>query len=760
MQNRYIIPFIGSIVLINLIIFGGSIGFDFVNWDDYEYICDNRLIKNLSLHNIKEIFTSFYAGTYVPFVFLSFSFEYLLYGLAPFVYHTTNITFHIFNNILVFFLIFRLSNSFLVSAICALLFGVHPIHVESVVWVTARKDVLSAFFFLLSIIYYLFYNSKYCLSLLFFICALLSKPMVITLPFILILCDYYLYGSFYNKKYLLKKIPFFIISFIFAIITVISQHRGDAISHSQLISIFDNILIALKGVVFYLEKTILPINLSAFYPYPKVVSIVYPSFFLPLIILGGIIFFAYFSRKFTKKILFCSLFFIITLLPVLKLVPFGDVPVADRFMYIPSIGLFFMAGIAFNWIYHKQMRWNKPKKISIMLILFIVVASYSTLTIRRTAVWKDGESLWLDVIKQYPEVPQAHNNLGIIYKKKGMIEEAFAEFNKALSLSSKYIDVHNNIGLIYEEKLMLNEAINEYRKALGIDPDNIVSLNNLGNIYYKKGLLNKALFYNRKAMGIEPNCAETHNNLGNIYRKKGMFQKALDEYNRALKINPDFEKVYFNLGLMYEGKGLVEKAIAAYEKALKIDPDYTDALNNLGNIYNKKGGLDKAISVYKNLLKVNSKNAIAHYNLANIYQKKNSLNEAIIHYKRAIEINPDYAEAFNNLGNVYNKKGMLNKAIAKYKRAIEINRKYAEAYNNLGIIYHKKGMLKEALGAYKNALEIKQDLPHAHYNSSLIYYYIKDFKNASYHYKNAKKYGYGKNKKLEEILNSLTKKNK
>jgi len=204
-------------------------------------------------------------------------------------------------------------------------------------------------------------------------------------------------------------------------ITIISQQKVEAIRIFQITSMYENILIALKGIVFYLEKTILPMNLSAFYPYPKTVSITSPSFFLPLIIFSDIIFLIYFSRKFTKKIIFGNLFFMITILPVLKLIPFGDVPVADRFMYIPSIGLFFIAGIAFNWIYYKKMRWDKLKKISIVFILIMAVFSYSILTVRRNSVWKDGESLWLDVLKKYPEVARAHNNLGVFYyKKKGI----------------------------------------------------------------------------------------------------------------------------------------------------------------------------------------------------------------------------------------------------------------------------------------------------------------------------------------------------
>jgi tetratricopeptide (TPR) repeat protein len=411
--------------------------------------------------------------------------------------------------------------------------------------------------------------------------------MVITLPFLLILCDYYFYRSF-NKKYLLNKIPFFIISFIFVIITIISQHKGGAINTFQITSIYNNILIALKGIVFYLEKTILPINLSAFYPYPQTVSITSPSFSLPLIILSVIIFLVYFSRKFTKEIIFGSFFFIITILPVLKLISFGDVPVADRYMYIPSIGLFFMAGIAFKWIYYKKVRLDKLKKISIVLILFMVVVSYSILTIRRNSVWKDGESLWLDVLKKYPEVTQAHNNLGVVYdKKKGMTDEAIYEYKKALKINPNYVDSHYNLGLAYYKKGMTDEAISEYKKAIEIDPDFEEAYGNLGIAYGKKGMLDKEITLYKKVIEINPNDVLAHYRLSLAYSKKGMKDMAISGYKKAISINPNYAEAYYGIGFSYWKSGRYFLSAEYYYKA--------------GLLFLEQGNIEWALKAYESL---------------------------------------------------------------------------------------------------------------------------------------------------------------
>jgi Tfp pilus assembly protein PilF len=339
------------------------------------------------------------------------------------------------------------------------------------------------------------------------------------------------------------------------IITIISQHKGGAIRPYQLNSIYENILIALKGIVFYLEKTILPINLSTFYPYPKIISVASPSFFLPLIILSGIIFLVYFSRKFTKKIIFANFFFIITILPVLRLIPFGGQPVADRYMYIPSIGLFFMAGIAFNWIYHKKMRLDKLKKISIVLILIMAVVFYSILTIRRNSVWKDGESLWLDVLKKYPELSQAHNNLGYFYESKGMLDKAISEFKKSIKISHNS-KAYNGLGIAYGKKGMIDEAIAELKKAIKINPNFEKAYGNLGIAYGKKGMLDKEITLYKKVIEINPNDVLAHYRLGLAYCKKKMEYAGADHLYKA--------------GLLFLKQGNRDQALNIYKGLKRI----------------------------------------------------------------------------------------------------------------------------------------------------------------------------------------------
>jgi hypothetical protein len=474
----------------------------------------NNLIKELSWENTKVIFGSFHKEFFSqPMVLLSFSLEYRFFQEAPFIYHLTNLTLHILNSLLVFFLLYLFSKKVLVALVAALLFGVHPLHVESVAWVAERKDMLSTFFFLSSLLSYVFYRRKaaagwYCLSIFLFILALFSKPIVVTLPVVMFLCDY-LEGRRFDRAAVLEKLPFFALSAIFGLITI-SIHKATTTPVSMSATfIIERAFIVCYSIVFYLKKTIAPVNLSAIYSYPEEITILSPAFFIPPILVMAMAAMVIYTRRHTRGIVFCALFFIITILPTLQIVPFptSETIVADRYTYIPSIGLFFLAGLALHELYFSEGPFEVLRKVSLVIISGILVSILVVITYQRNDVWQDSETLWKDTIKKSHQ-PTPHYNLGIAYMEKGRIDEAIEEYKAALRLDSHSARAHNNLGVAYYKLGRLDDAIRELETALELEPQFADAHYNLGIAFGDKGDHERAYIEIKKAMSLSEKFME------------------------------------------------------------------------------------------------------------------------------------------------------------------------------------------------------------------------------------------------------------
>ena len=345
----------------------------------------------------------------------------------------------------------------------------------------------------------------------------------------------FLAGSF-NKKTVLEKVPFFFVSCLFGLVNFFLHHSTGAIISNRFSSPFENILIACRGVIFYLTKILLPVNLSAHYPYPKVIGILSPELFLSSLLLLILAIAVYLSKRWTRKVIFGSLFFIITLLPVLELVPLGSTFVADRYMYIPSIGLFYMAGLFFYNVFSWKTPFERVKKVSIVVFLGIIVSAFSVLTYERNNVWYDSETLWKSVIDSYPENTIAHSNLGAHYEKKGLVKLAVKKYREALAVDPKFVKAYYNLGNIYSRKGLLDKAIVEYKKALAIDPKYVGVLNGLGVAYGRKGMVDMAIREYEKIIKVDPTYAEAYYNLSVAYYTKGDRTLAFKYYSRTKEL--------------------------------------------------------------------------------------------------------------------------------------------------------------------------------------------------------------------------------
>jgi tetratricopeptide (TPR) repeat protein len=511
-----------------------------------------------------------------------------------------------------------LSGKELIGFIVALLFGIHPLHVESVVWISERKDVLYAFFFLSSLICYLLYlrerytKSYYSLALLFFILSLFSKSMAVTLPLVLFLFDMLFHHPF-NRRTLFEKVPFFALAVTFGIITLFSQ--STSIRHD--ISFLKSPFIASYGLVFYLTKLVLPINLSCIYPYPEGVSYIPPWRLLGsgvTVILGILcIIFLGKKMKYRDTLLFGCLFFLITILPVLQILPVGQAIAADRYTYIPLIGIFFIIGRGISYLYENKIQHSLNLKTFSSALFIGIFIVFSILTWERCHVWRNSITLWSDVIKKYPNSSTAYNNRGGAYLAKKEYQNALYDFTQAIKITPNYAQAHNNLCYTYR-MLSKNE---------------------------------KAIVHCKKAIEIDPILVESYANLGNIYASTGKYEEAIMMYKKAIEKKIDF-RVYNDLCTVYRTTGRYKDGIESCLKAIMIRPDFSEAHHNLADIYMSTGKYNDAIELYKKTLEINPDLASAHNNLAVTYYYTKQYNLFVYHLNRAIElghkVHPEFLE--------------------------------------------------------------------------------------------------------------------
>lgn len=566
--RKRIIVSILIVLCITFIAFLPSLHNSFVNWDDDIYVYSNNLIKSLSWNNVTYLFTSWFNYyLYHPLTLVSLAVDYHFFKLNPQGYHVTNLVLHLLNCVLVFWFILLLAESvkrraessvhslsanlypLTAAFITALLFGIHPLRVESVAWVAERKDVLYTFFFLGSLISYVYFVAGkwkyYGLSLGLFVLSIISKPTAISLPVILVLIDYFNERKF-SKNTVIEKIPFFVVSIIIGIVTIVAQNSGK--SNYLSFTVFENILISFNGFLMYLTKTVFPVNLSCVYPYPDKVENMFPlifyiSPFIVMILVGIVLS----SIKYTRKIVWGSLFFLFTIGPVLKYLPIGEGMIAERYTYVPLIGLFYLMSEGIVWINQNfKIKNQKLRNILFLVVLGLIIGTLSVLTWQRCKVWENGFTLWSDVIKNYPEYSKAYNNRGNIYLSRNEYDNAITDYNRALELNQNYAKVFNNRGNAYRRKKEYGKAVSDYNRALELDP----------------------------------NCEEAYNNRGNVYLIKEEYDKALADYNKALSLDPNITQIYYNRGIIY-----------------LINKDYTKAQADIKKFKESGGEVDPKILI-------------------------------------------------------------------------------------------------------------------------------------------------------------------
>ena len=574
--HKRIIPLLCAVLisLCTIIVYLPALKNQFV-WDDFTYVTQNSLIVSLDSNSFYKMLTAFYASNWHPLTWASHALDYALWHLDPFGHHLTNVILHGINTFIVFFLVLRivaiagkpqdtssknsnprlpLVHRLIVAGVTGLLFGIHPLHVESVAWVAERKDLLCAFFVLLSIFSYLTFTSSvtarqrllwFSICLFLFICALMSKPMAVTLPIIVLLLDIYplrrlRHLSTSAVAIVWEKIPFFLFSTASAVITIKAQRAGEALVSLEQWDVSARLLNALRSSVFYLEKMVVPYQLVPFYPFPQNPHWLELPYLLSGIAVIAITGLSVRLLKHKKYLLFTVwMYYIITLLPVIGIVQVGSQAAADRYTYLPSISIFLLAGIGVKIAFGKCSLTKHKNLLSGLLVAGISAAMvlFAHAAVKQIEIWNNPESLWTYVVASFPHrAPNAHYNLGFFYGKQGRFDDAIAHFKATLAIDPGHANAHNNLGLALDGKGMVDEAIAHFKKALAINPHLAEAHNNLGNSLREKGMVDEAIAAYKQALSVKPDMAEAHHNLSALYYDKKEYGPALAHCDKAAEL--------------------------------------------------------------------------------------------------------------------------------------------------------------------------------------------------------------------------------
>lgn len=612
---------IAGIVIVTYLVLKVSLLNQFTNWDDPGYVVNNPVIKDMTADGLKKIFSTPVMGNYHPLTILTYAVDYSWVTLEPYLYHLDSLLFHIATTVLVFCFVLLLTKRRIAAIITALLFGIHPMHVESVAWVAGRKDVVYGLFYMAALIAYLFFVRKtsskkwtwYIAVLISFLCSLLSKPVAVILPVTLVLIDFY-EGNLIDVnnrrilfKSLLNKIPFFLISAGFGWRSLIDQRVFGALgTQADHYSFIERIGLGGYALITYLWKAIAPVKLLCFYPYPLKENGSLPVFYyiypvLAAVMVLGILWLA----KKNKAVIFGVLFFLVNIALLLQFIPVGGAIIADRYSYIPYLGLFFALGWIVAVLYEHNRQMGKLALAAV--IAYGVGLGY--LSNERCKVWYDGMSLWRDEIEVEPiRAPNGYNNLGFFYfskfnnsvnpaERKIYYDSSYFLLTKAIQLQATFVNPYISLGELLRANGQFEEAKVYYYKALKLDTNDQAANAYLGLaiVYSIAQRVDSANFCYAATLRLHPYNPEAHSNYANFLDMTGHPDAAIVQYGVAIGQNPDIIPPYLNRGRAYQRMGKCDEAFKDFERVISLNPDMGEVYYARSKCFIAKGNKAQAI---------------------------------------------------------------------------------------------------------------------------------------------------------------------
>ncbi len=561
-----------------------------LSFDDQEYLTENVLVQNPSWNSVRRFLSevtkpSTVGGYYQPLSMISLMTDYALGGRPDNLrlFHSTSLFLHAANTALIIVLLYLLFGRAWIAAAVGLLFGVHPMTVESIPWVGERKTLLAAFFALWCLILYVRYTRKgdwklYVSSFLMYVLALMSKPTSLPIPVLMLLIDFWPLRRL-RWQAVLEKLPFFVLGAVSAVITFVSQLRASgAILPGEYNPAYIPLILC-HNIIFYLCKIIWPAKLSSHYEYPVPLDLSHPMVLAGVIGTCILIVLLVISLRWTKGLLAGWLFFFLAILPTMQIIGFSDVIASDKFAYLPSLGLLMILASFLSWL----CRTGKPliRLVIVVIIAITLAAAESVATRRYLAHWRDTVTLCEHMLALTPDAASVHNMLGIALQSQGKFDEAIEHYRYALQIRPDFAQAHNNAGCALRSQGKLNEAVSHFRQTLQLKPDSAEAHNNLGNTLFAQGKFEEAAGHYRKALLVIPDDANIHYNLANALKSQGKLSEAVEHYLYVLKVNPDDVEAHDKLGNVLAMMGEFNEAIGHFRQVLRLKPDHVRSLNGL-----------------------------------------------------------------------------------------------------------------------------------------------------------------------------------
>ena len=555
---------------------------EFVNYDDDEYVTENPNVnRGLTSESIKWAFTAPHVANWHPLTSLSHMLDCQAFGLNPAWHHLVSLLFHIANTLLLFAVFKRMTGAVWCSGFVAAAFALHPVHVESVAWVSERKDVLSAFFWFLTMWAYVRYTERpglkrYVPIVLFFALGLMAKPMVVTLPFVLLLLDFWPLGRL-SKRALLEKIPLFILAAVSSVVTfVVQQSAGAVIEQGNILALNIRIANAFVSYPGYIVKMIYPAVLAPLYPHPGHNLLMWQPI-VSFLILAGVTAGVIYSARRRRYLMVGWLWFIGTLVPVIGLIQVGSQGMADRYTYLPSIGFFIIVAWGISDFFANRRYRKMVLGVSAVAVLVVLLLC----TRAQVKHWQNNLALFGHALAVTENNYIMHNNYGNALRKNGQLEEAVVHFNKALRINPKYLNARDNLSQTFMSLGRFEEAVTSFSELLLLYPKHLNAINNLGIALQKQGKIAQAVEQWKKAVQLKPNHPNANFNLGLAMREQGKYDAAIKHFNGALRARKDWPKAHYYLGEIYYRQNKLELTVAHWTEMVKLKPNSAEVLGNL-----------------------------------------------------------------------------------------------------------------------------------------------------------------------------------
>jgi tetratricopeptide (TPR) repeat protein len=670
-----------ALVVLTVVAFAHLRLHDFILYDDTLYVTENlRVQQGVTLANLRWAFTTMDAGYWHPLTWWSHMLDCEIFGLAAGGHHVTSLVLHVVAAVLLFVALHSMTGAIFRSAFVAALFAVHPLHVESVAYVAERKDVLSGVFFMLTLVAYARYArvpspARYAAVVAAFVLGLMAKPMVVTLPFVLLLLDLWPLrrvtlpspDRVAVRRVIAEKIPLLVLAALASVVTARESTRIGAVADLASVPFGARVATATLGYATYLGKTFWPAKLACFYPYPRSFDPTVLALAATVLVAGTVV--AVLSAHRRPYLTVGWLWYVGMLVPVSGVVQVGQHAMADRYTYLPVVGIF----LAVTWAVADAVG-DAPGRRRVLgavgaLVLVVAVAK----TRAEVAHWQNTITLFEHALTVTQRNHVAHNNLGLAYRNAKRFDEARQQFEAALAIDPGYEDARTNLALALRDLGRGGEAIASFRDAIRRNPGDASAHFNLGESLLLAGDAEGAVGELHAALGLDPDYADAEVQLGGAFRTLGRPEEAMAHARRALELRPSSAEAECYLADALSELGRVDDAVAHYERALTLRPDFADAHYNLGTTLARRGEMEAAITQFRAAVVAAPDHVAARNNLGRALAAQGRLDDAVAAYSEALRVRPDFAIALANRAQAYEQLGKSDLAAADRARAAAID---------------------------------------------------------------------------------------